>query len=109
MGNSDAHYRFIYANVGANGRISDGEIWNRSKLCQDIETGKVNIPPPDFLPDSKEYKLFQVKKMSFDNMRNFSSLAEFLDKKCKITEARWLQICVNKQQELKVRKSHDIS
>ncbi len=28
----DADYKFIYIDVGTNGRISDGGVWNKTKL-----------------------------------------------------------------------------
>ncbi len=43
-------YECIYADVGTNGRVSDGSIWNKSNLCQRIENGEISLPPPRCLP-----------------------------------------------------------
>lgn len=42
----DAHYRFIYADVGANGRVSDAAAWQNCGLKQRLETGQIRLPPP---------------------------------------------------------------
>ena len=49
---SNANYEFIYVDVGANGRISDGGVWNNSKLREAIESEDIGIPPPQLLPNS---------------------------------------------------------
>ena len=38
-------YECIYADVGTNGRISDGGLWNKCSLSQVIEDGSVSLPP----------------------------------------------------------------
>ena len=42
----DATYRFLYYEVGAQGRVGDGTIWNASNLKRDLEleNGKMNTP-----------------------------------------------------------------
>ena len=47
-------YKVIWADVGMNGRISDGSIWNRSSLGQKLEDGKLNLPAPEPLPNRRE-------------------------------------------------------
>lgn len=46
----DANYNFIYANVGCQGRISDGGVFNSTffKKCLDDHT--IHLPPPRPLP-----------------------------------------------------------
>ncbi|XP_049769062.1 uncharacterized protein LOC126106725 [Schistocerca cancellata] len=43
----DAHYRFLYTNIGANGRVNDGAIFNQSKLSEALESNNMNLPPPE--------------------------------------------------------------
>ena len=47
-------YEVIWADVGMNGRVSDGGIWNRSSLGQKLEDGKLNLPAPEPLPNRRE-------------------------------------------------------
>lgn len=50
----DANYRFLSVDVGFNGRISDGGIIRRTKFWELFESGALNIPESDFLPNSDE-------------------------------------------------------
>jgi len=43
-------YECLYADVGTNGRVSDGGVWNKCTLSQGIEDGSVSLPPPKCLP-----------------------------------------------------------
>lgn len=43
-------YEFLYAEVGANGRNSDGGIWDQSKLKEMLEKESLNLPVPRPLP-----------------------------------------------------------
>ena len=43
-------YEIIWCNVGVNGRVSDGGVWNRTDLCDALENGKINLPMPQPLP-----------------------------------------------------------
>ena len=51
----DAHYRFLYVDVGAHGRASHAGVWERCKLREYLEKKMLQVPPPDTLPfaDSK--------------------------------------------------------
>lgn len=44
------YYECLYADVGTNGRVSDGGVWNKCTLSQGIEDGSVSLPPPKCLP-----------------------------------------------------------
>lgn len=46
----DAEYNFLYADVGAQGRISDGGIMKNCTLNEMIEKNTLGIPPPTQLP-----------------------------------------------------------
>ena len=43
-------YEFLYVEVGANGRNSDGGIWDQSKLKEGIEKQTLSLPPAQALP-----------------------------------------------------------
>ncbi|XP_044744271.1 uncharacterized protein LOC123306367 [Coccinella septempunctata] len=40
----DARYRFIYVNLGCNGRISDGGVFRNSKLSEILQKNSANLP-----------------------------------------------------------------
>ena len=50
LGLVDAHLKFVYVDVGTNGRISDGGIWAKSKLKQAVDSNILNIPHAENLP-----------------------------------------------------------
>ena len=39
-----AEYKFLYVDVGCNGRVSDGGIFNRCSLNHALEIGTVELP-----------------------------------------------------------------
>ena len=43
-------YECIYADVGTNGRVSDGGVWNKCGLSQGIDDGTTSLPPLKCLP-----------------------------------------------------------
>lgn len=43
-------YEFLYAEIGSNGRNSDGGIWDQGQLKKSIEDGSLNLPTPKALP-----------------------------------------------------------
>lgn len=51
MALADANYKFTYIDVGCNGRISDGGVFNRCDLSKAIEDGRLNIPNATPLPN----------------------------------------------------------
>ncbi|XP_050058028.1 uncharacterized protein LOC126550459 [Aphis gossypii] len=50
----DAHYCFIYASVGCQGRISDGGVFNNSILAKKMYDESLNLPSPKELPGQQE-------------------------------------------------------
>ena len=46
----DANYRFLYVDVGGEGLMSDGGLWQHSKLRKRIEKDRLGIPSADNLP-----------------------------------------------------------
>ena len=56
----DANYKFIYADVGCNGRISDGGVFRNSTLSKAISTNLLHIPGPRTLDDGETEALYVV-------------------------------------------------
>ncbi|GFT99110.1 protein ALP1-like [Trichonephila clavipes] len=48
----DANLKFLYVDVDTNGRVSDGGVWEKSKLRQPITKGDMNITEAAALPES---------------------------------------------------------
>lgn len=48
----DSDYKFLYIDVGTNGRGSDAGVWSRCSLSAGLENNSVSLPPPEFLPNS---------------------------------------------------------
>ncbi|CAH2006294.1 unnamed protein product [Acanthoscelides obtectus] len=48
----DSHYNFIFADIGCQGRISDGGVFTNTLLWNKICTNSLNLPPPHPLPGS---------------------------------------------------------
>lgn len=46
----DSNYNFVFADIGGQGRISDGGIFQHSLLWQPIDNGTLNLPPDTPLP-----------------------------------------------------------
>jgi DDE superfamily endonuclease len=46
----DAKYRFLYVDVGANGRESDAGVYGNSKLSVVLEKNLLNLPEANYLP-----------------------------------------------------------
>ena len=40
----DANYRFIFADVGCQGRISDGGVYRNTEFYTALTEGKLNLP-----------------------------------------------------------------
>lgn len=50
MALADADLKFIYIDVGTNGRVSDGGVWAKCGLSRALEHDTLHIPPPKELP-----------------------------------------------------------
>ena len=49
----DANYRFVYTDIGCNGRISDGGVYQNCNLARALEEKCLNIPEPTLLPGTQ--------------------------------------------------------
>lgn len=49
----DANFDFIYVDVGRNGRVSEGGVWDISNTNVCIENGYAGLPPDSMLPGSE--------------------------------------------------------
>ena len=43
----DANNKFLYVDVGCNGRVSDGGVFRNSSLSTALEGNSLNAPPPE--------------------------------------------------------------
>lgn len=50
LGVADANYNFLYADVGCQGRISDGGVFKYTSLYEDLERKRLNVPGEEPLP-----------------------------------------------------------
>ncbi|XP_032678519.1 putative nuclease HARBI1 isoform X2 [Odontomachus brunneus] len=48
----DAQLRFIYIDLGTNGRMSDSSIWNKCSLKSHLRSNNLPLPQPSSLPES---------------------------------------------------------
>jgi len=56
----DAQYRFIYVDVGCQGRIGDAGVYSNSTLSTALEENALNIPPPQKLPSTEDTVPFVI-------------------------------------------------
>lgn len=56
----DAHYRFMYIDVGANGRQSDAGVYANSNLSGALETNALNFPPATTIPGTTVKSPFMI-------------------------------------------------
>lgn len=54
LGVVDSDYRFLFANVGCQGRISDGGVFANTSFNRKLQAGNLNIPPNNVLPGRQE-------------------------------------------------------
>ena len=52
LGLVDADYKFIYIDVGCNGRISDGGVYRNSSLSQALSENRLNVPAAQAVANS---------------------------------------------------------
>lgn len=55
----DADLKFIYIDVGRNGRMSDGGVWRDCSLKTALDNGDLNIPVPTPLPHDPSQEPFR--------------------------------------------------
>ena len=41
----DADYKFLFVDIGTNGRVFDGRVFRNSSLSKAVETNSLNFPP----------------------------------------------------------------
>lgn len=51
MGIADAQYKLIYADVGCNGRLSDGGVFRKCSFAKAMQQNRLNLPMPKALPN----------------------------------------------------------
>lgn len=49
----DANYKFLYVDVGTNGRASDGGVWDKCSLKRALEKKDLEVPPASNIPFSQ--------------------------------------------------------
>lgn len=64
MGMCDSEYRFTYANIGAQGRISDGGISNNCSLSRKFAQGTLSFPPSECTLCNSYRQCFWFEKKS---------------------------------------------
>lgn len=50
----DSDYKFIMANVGTNGRVSDGGVIENSRFYEKLVNSQLNLPPPCAISENGE-------------------------------------------------------
>ena len=56
----DANYRFVYTDIGCNGRISDGGVYRNCNLTRALEEKCLNIPEPTLLPGTQSLSPYVI-------------------------------------------------
>lgn len=56
----DASYKFIYVDVGCNGRVSDGGVFKNSTLFSALESNGLNIPSSKVLPGEEFHLPYMI-------------------------------------------------
>ncbi|XP_065069760.1 uncharacterized protein LOC135694808 [Rhopilema esculentum] len=65
------NYECLYADVGTNGRVSDGGVWNKCDLSKAIEEKKLLLPEPKCLPSGIEKVPYVVVADEAFALQNF--------------------------------------
>ena len=67
----DADYKFIWADVGGMGHQSDAQLYNGSELKEHLDSGVLDLPAPDPLPnDNEPFPYFFLGDDAFGLMTN---------------------------------------
>ncbi|XP_041366787.1 uncharacterized protein LOC121381526 [Gigantopelta aegis] len=62
----DANYRFLWADVGGVGSQSDAQIYNASELAEVLQSGEINLPDDEHLPnDDRPHPYFMLSDDAF--------------------------------------------
>ncbi|XP_068674609.1 uncharacterized protein [Montipora foliosa] len=64
-------YQCLYADVGTNGRVSDGGVWNNCGLLNSLENSSLQLPNPRPLPFGKDKVPFVLLGDDAFGMREF--------------------------------------
>lgn len=56
----DADYNIMFLDVGTQGRISDGGVFQKTELCHRLATGNLALPPPKVLPGRQKKQPFVI-------------------------------------------------
>lgn len=56
----DAHYRFLFIDIGAQGRCADSGVFNESDLNEALLRNTLNVPSPTPLPGTNDYFPFVI-------------------------------------------------
>ena len=56
----DANYKFIYVDIGCNGRVSDGGVFRNCSLHQALEENRLNIPQATILLGTQCYSPYML-------------------------------------------------
>ena len=55
----DADYKFLYVDIGCNGRVSDGGVFKNSALYAALDNKSLSIPSPKPIP--REKRIFNYR------------------------------------------------
>lgn len=56
----DANYKFLYVDVGTQGRASDAGVWDKSNLRKYLEEKRLQVPADGLLPHSKSQSPYVI-------------------------------------------------
>ena len=56
----DADYNILFLDVGTQGRISDGGVFQKTALRHRLTTGNLNLPPPKILPGREKEQPYVI-------------------------------------------------
>ena len=64
----DYDYKFMFIDVGCQGRISDGGVYNNSSLSNAIENNLLDLPTPHPLPISEDPEWMHDHETEFSHL-----------------------------------------